>query len=98
MNIDEAFDQIAVNLKLAKKSGIEPSIRVSEPDWVCTTESKQTKFIIIAKEEQLMLVNMKSIKGPPDVQRIQVPEYTQQSLIERIEKTIIDIYGVLPAK
>ncbi len=98
MNIDEAFSHISAKLKAAKDSGIEPSIRVSGPDWVCTVDDKQTKFIIIAKEEQLMLVSMKSEKGPPDVQKIPAPDLTQQNLIDRIQKTITDIYGALPAQ
>jgi hypothetical protein len=98
MNIEEAFGRITANLKVAKDSGIEPTIRVSGPDWVCTIDDKETKFVIIAKEGQLMLVSMKSKEGPPDVQRIQAPEHTQQDLIDRVQKAIADIYGRLPAE
>jgi hypothetical protein len=98
MNVEEAFGHITANLKAAKDSGIEPTIRVAGPDWVCTIDYKETKFVIIAKEEQLMLVSMKLKKGEPDVQRIEAPESTQQSLIDRIQKTIIEIYGALPKK
>jgi hypothetical protein len=98
MNIEEAFGRITANLKAAKDSRIEPSIRVSGPDWVCTIDDKETKFVIIAKEGQLMLVSMKSKEGPPDVQRIQAPEHTQQDLINRVQKAITDIYGALPVE
>ncbi len=96
MNVEEAFGHITANLKAAKDSGIEPSIRVSGPAWVCTIDDKQSKFVIIAKEEQLMLVSMKLKKGEPDVQRIPAPESSQQSLIDRIQRTIVEIYGVPP--
>ena len=52
MNSEEAFDRILATLRTAKESGIRPLIRVSGKDWVCTIEDKQTKFIIIAKEEE----------------------------------------------
>jgi len=98
MNIEEAFDHIVAKLQAANDSGIRPSIRVAGPDWVCTIDDKQTKFVIIAKEEALMLVSMKSKKGDPDVQRIHAPEYTQQNLVDRIQKTIVAIYGALPTE
>jgi hypothetical protein len=98
MNIEEAFAYIGANLKAAKDSEIEPSIRVAGSDWVCTVDDEQSKFVIIAKEEQLMLVSMKSMKSEPDVQRIQAPECSRQSLIDRIQKTITEIYGVLPTE
>lgn len=98
MNIEEAFDHILAGLQEAHDSGIKPSIRVAGPDWVCTIDDKQTKFVIIAKEEALMLVSMKLKKGEPDVQRINAPECTQQSLVDRIQKTIVEIYGALPTK
>ncbi|MGO9566988.1 MAG: hypothetical protein ACLP5H_05555 [Desulfomonilaceae bacterium] len=96
MNIEEAFGHIVAKLQAANDSGIRPSIRVAGPDWVCTIDDKQTKFVIIAKEEALMLVSMKLQKGEPDVQRIHAPEYTQQNLVDRIRKAIVDIYGALP--
>jgi len=98
MNIEEAFENIAAKLNAGKDAGIVPSIRVSGPDWVCTIEDEQTKFIIIAKEEGLMLVSMKSRENAPEVQRIQAPEHTQQSLVNRIQETIREIYGALPTK
>lgn len=98
MNIEEAFGHIAARLQEANDSGIKPSIRVAGPDWVCTIEDKQTKFVIIAKEESLMLVSMKLTKGEPDVQRINAPEYTQQNLVDRIQKTIVEIYGAMPTE
>jgi hypothetical protein len=96
MNVEEAFGQILAKLQAANDSGIRPSIRVAGPDWVCTIEDKQTKFVIIAKEESLMLVSMEPKKGEPDVQRIHAPEYTRQNLVDRIQKTIVEIYGALP--
>ena len=98
MNIEEAFGHIAARLQEANDSGIKPSIRVAGPDWVCTIEDKQTKFVIIAKEESLMLVSMKLTKGEPDVQRVNAPEYTQQNLVDRIQKTIVEIYGAMPTE
>jgi hypothetical protein len=98
MNIEEAFGHIAAKLQEANDSGISLSIRVAGPDWVCTIDDKQTKFVIIAKEEELMLVSMKSMKGEPDVQRINAPEHTQQIIVDRIQKTIVGIYGALPTE
>ena len=98
MNIEEALGHIVAKLQAAKDSGIRPSIRVAGPDWVCTIDDKQTKFVIIAKEDALMLVSMKSEKSGPDVQRIHAPEYTQQNLVDRIQKTIVEIYGALPTE
>ena len=98
MNIEEALGHIVAKMQAAKDSGITPSIRVAGPDWVCTIDDKQTKFLIIAKEEALMLVNMKSEKSGPDVQRIHAPEYTQQNLVDRIQNAIVEIYGALPTE
>lgn len=98
MNIEEAFDHIVAKLQTANDSGIKPSIRVAGPDWVCTIDDKETKFVIIAKEEALMLVSMESKKGEPDVQRIHAPEQTRESIVHRIQKIIVEIYGALPAK
>jgi hypothetical protein len=98
MNIEEALGHIVAKMQAAKDSGITPSIRVAGPDWVCTIDDKQTKFVIIAKEDALMLVSMKSEKSGPDVQRIHAPEYTQQNLVDRIQKTIVEIYGALPTE
>jgi hypothetical protein len=98
MNIEEAFSHIVAKLQAAKDSGIRPSIRIAGPDWVCTIDDKQTKFVIIAKEDALMLVSMESKQREPDVQRIHAPEYTRQSLVDRIQKTIVEIYGALPTK
>jgi hypothetical protein len=98
MNIEEAFGSIAAKLQAAKDSGIVPSIRVAGSDWVCTVDDKQTKFVIIAKEDALMLVSMESKKREPDVLRIHAPECTQQNLVDRIQKTIVEIYGALPTK
>jgi hypothetical protein len=98
MNIEEAFGHIVTKLQAAKDSGIRPSIRIAGPDWVCTIDDKQTKFVIVAKEDALMLVSMKSEKSGPDVQRIHAPEYTRQDLVDRIQKTIVEIYGALPTE
>ena len=98
MNIEEAFGHIVTKLQAANDSGIRPSIRVAGADWVCTIDDKQTKFVIIAKEEALMLVIMKSETSGPDVQRIHAPEYTQQNLVDRIKKTVVEIYGALPTE
>jgi hypothetical protein len=98
MNVEEAFGQILAKLQAAHDSRIRLSIRVAGPDWVCTIDDKQTKFVIIAKEESLMLVSMEPKKGEPDVQQVHAPEYTRQDLVDRIQKTIVEIYGALPTK
>ncbi len=98
MNSEEAFDHILSSLRAANDLGIRPLIRLSGTDWVCTIEDKQTKFIIIAKEEEFMLVSMKSKKSPPDVQRIHDPAYIQQNAIQRIQEIIADVYGDLATK
>ncbi len=98
MNSEEAFDHILATLRTAKESGIRPLIRVSGKDWVCTIEDKQTKFVIIAKEEELMLVSMKSKKSTPEVQRIHNPAYIQQNAIQRIQDMINQVYVGISAK
>jgi hypothetical protein len=92
MNIDHALDEIATKLRRANDLGIEPSIRSSGKDWVCTIEDKENKFNIIAKEGELMMVNMESAKTAPTVERVNVPGITQQELIQRIRKAIAEIY------
>jgi len=88
VEIEEAFYRIATMLTEAGERGIKPSVRVTREEWVCTIEDKQTKTNIIAKEGELILVNMDLQKGRPDVQRIKAPEYSQQRIIERIEKAL----------
>ena len=68
--------------------GIKPTVRVTREEWVCTIEDKQTKINIIAKEGELILVRMDLQKGRPDVHRIKAPEYSQQRIVERIEKAL----------
>jgi hypothetical protein len=86
MDIDEAFAQISAKFQAASSRGIEPAIRVSGSDWVCTIEDKQSKFVVIAKEGELTLVTMEFKKGTPDVQRIFTSEYSQQEIIDRIQR------------
>ncbi len=88
MKIEEALAVVTSELKAASEKSIKPSIRVSEKDWVCTIEDKHRKFVAIAKEEELVLVSMKSNEVPPDVTRIRDPEYHQASFIERIKERI----------
>ena len=93
MNIQEAFDCLRAQLKTARESGVSPSIRTSGTDWVCTIDDEHTKFVIIAKQEGLMLVSMKSQKGEPEIQRIEAPQYVQQEVIEEIQEAITNEYG-----
>lgn len=88
MDIDEAFAHISAKFEAASGRGIKPSIRVSGPDWVCTIEDKQSKFVIIAKEGELTLVTLEFKKGTPDVQRIFTSEYSQQEIIDRIQQAM----------
>ena len=95
MNIDEAFDRIVAKLKAAGDSGIRPSMRDAGTDWVCTLDDEKEKFIVIAKKDGLMLVNMKSKNSEPEVQRIDAPEYDQQKVIKRIRDAVANEYGTL---
>lgn len=93
MEIEEAFDQISAKLAAARDRGTKPSVRESGPDWVCTLEDEQAKFIIIAKEGELTIVNMEYEKGSPDVQRIHELTYTRQKIIDRVERIMSEAYG-----
>jgi hypothetical protein len=93
MNIDEAFSQIADRLRAGSDSGVKPSIRTSGNDWVCTLEDQDTKFNIIAKEGELMIVDMESKGASPRVDRISAPGVTQQELIQRIQNAIEQVCG-----
>jgi hypothetical protein len=92
MDIDEAFAHISEKFQAASRRGIEPSVRVSGPDWVCTIEDKQSKFVMIAKEGELTLVTMELKKGSPDVQRIFTSQYAQQEIIDRIQQLMDAAY------
>lgn len=92
MEIEEAFDQIAMRLQAASGRGITPSIRVSGDDWVCTIEQPDDKFIIIAKEKELLLVHMES-QNEPDIDRAFGQDYNQQDAIDRIREAIAIAYG-----
>lgn len=96
MEIEEAFGKIMSILTEANTRGIKPSVRVAREEWVCTFEDKQTKTNIIAKEGELIIVDMDLEKARPDVQRFKGPQYTRQKIIERIEKAVIEVYGPLP--
>jgi len=91
VGIEEAFDRIASMLTDAGERGIKPSVRVTREEWVCTIEDKHTKTNIIAKEGELLLVTMDLEKGRPDVQRFKAPEYSQQRIVERIEKAMAEV-------
>jgi hypothetical protein len=92
MEIEEAFDQIVMRLQAASGRGVTPSIRVSGDDWVCTIEQPDDKFIIIAKEKELLLVHMES-QNEPDIDRAGGEDYNQQDTIERIRQAIAIAYG-----
>ena len=93
MNIDEALDEITKRLKEASGQGIKPAVRTSGNDWVCTLEDEEKRFNIIAKEGELMIVNMESKKAAPQVDRISAPGVTQQELVQRIQDAIEEAYG-----
>jgi len=98
MQIGEAFDQVAAGLKTSREKGVKPVIRVSGDDWVCTLDEPTKKTVIIAKEGQLVLVDMESNKAEPHIERIQAPEYTRKALIERIQQAITEAYGTTDIK
>ncbi len=93
MEIEEAFEQIATRLQAASHRGVKPLIRTSGDDWVCTIDVPNDKFVIIAKEEELMLVHMQSQKREPDIGRVAADDYVKQDIIDRIKKAITTAYG-----
>ena len=93
MEIEEALDQIALRLQAASGRGVKPSIRVSGDDWVCAIDESGDKFVIIAKEKELLLVSMQPIKGEPDIDRVVADGYNQQDVIERIRQAVTAAYG-----
>ncbi len=94
MEIEEAFDQIAMRLQAASGRGVKPSIRVSGDDWVCAIDESGEKFVIIAKASELLLVSMRPTKGEPEIDRVVADGYNQQDVIERIRQTVTAAYGV----
>jgi len=92
MEIEEAFDQIAMRLQAASGRGVTPRIRVSGEDWVCTIEQPDDKFVIIAKEKELLLVHMES-QNEPDIDRAVGDDYDKQDAIDRIRDAITTAYG-----
>lgn len=93
MDIEDAFREISERLKTASASGIKPSIRVAGREWVCTLEDKRTKFNIIAKEGELLLVSLGSENAVPQLKRIQAPAVTQRQIIDRTQESIAEVYG-----
>ena len=93
MEIEEAFDQIAMRLQSASSRGVKPSIRVSGDDWVCTIDEPEDKFVIIAKEKELLLVHLQPMEGEPDISRAGGDAYNQQVTIDRIRQAITTAYG-----
>jgi hypothetical protein len=94
MEIEEAFDQIAMRLQAASGRGVKPSIRVSGDDWVCAIDESEDKFVIIAKARELLLVSMQPVKGEPEIDRVVADGYNQQDAIERIRQAVTAAYGV----
>jgi hypothetical protein len=92
MDMEQAFEKIAKKLQVARDSGTKPSIRASGTDWVCTLEDKDTKFNIIAKEGELMMVSMESEETAPNIERTNAPGVTQQELIQHIQNAIAEVY------
>jgi hypothetical protein len=93
MEIEEAFDQIAIRLQAASGRGVKPSIRVSGDDWVCAIDESGDKFVIIAKEKELLLVSMQPMKGEPDIDRVVAEAYNKQDVIERIRQAVTTALG-----
>ncbi len=93
MELEEAFEQIAMRLQAASGRGVKPSIRTSGDDWVCTIDEPGDKFVIIAKEKELLLVHMESKKGEPDIDRVVADGYSQQDAIDRIRQAVTTAYG-----
>jgi hypothetical protein len=93
MDIEEAFDQIAMRLQAASGRGVKPSIRVSGDDWVCAIDESEDKFVIIAKERELLLVSMQPMKGDPDIDRVRPDDYNRQDIIDRIRQAVTAAYG-----
>jgi hypothetical protein len=92
MDIEQVFEEIAKKLQGGKERGIKPSVRASGKDWVCTLEDQDTKFNIIAKEGELMMVSMESKETAPNIERTNAPGVTQQELIQRIQNAIAEVY------
>ncbi len=93
MEVEEALDQIAMRLQAASGRGVQPQIRVSGEDWVCTIDEPNDKFVIIAKQKELLLVRLESSKGEPDIHRAVGDDYDKQDAIDRIRKAITTAYG-----
>ena len=93
MEIEEAFDLISMRLQAASGRGVQPQIRVSGEDWVCTIDEPDEKFVIIAKQKELLLVRMESSKGEPDIDRARSDDYDKQDAINRIRDAIKTAYG-----
>ena len=93
MEIEEAFDQITMRLHAASGRGVKPSIRVSGDDWVCAIDESGDKFVIIAKEKELLLVHMEPTKGEPEINRVGSDGYNQQEAIDRIRQAVTAAYG-----
>ena len=98
MEIEEALGKILTTMKAASGRGIKPAIRRDGQDWVCTVDDRQRKSIIMAKQNELILVDMESKKNVPHIERVNVPEYDQQNTIERIQGAMKEAYGTLPTE
>jgi hypothetical protein len=93
MGIEEAFDRIVSMLQAACARGVKPAVRATRDEWVCTLEDGTKKSIIVAKEGELMIVQMELQKDEPEIERFAAPEYTRQEIIDRIQKAITEVYG-----
>ncbi len=97
MEIEEAFDQIAMRLQAASGRGVDPSIRVSGAEWVCAIDERDDKFVIIVKEKELLLVHMRSDMPEPEINRVAMGAYTQEDIKDKVLQRIADAYGRLPS-
>jgi hypothetical protein len=93
MGTEEGFYKIISILTAAGARGIKPAVRATRDEWVCTLEDSGEKSIIIAKEGELIVVQMELQKGEPEIERFAAPEYTRQEIIDRIQKAITEVYG-----
>lgn len=88
MTVKQALSRIETRLKAAAAEGIEPTVRASGNDWVCTIEEEQSKFVIVVKENELMIVTLESHAGKPDIWRIHASDFSQGQIIARIKKAM----------
>lgn len=89
MTVEQALSRIETRLKAVAAEGIEPTPRASGNDWVCTIEEEeQSKFVIVVKENEFMIVTLESRAGKPDIWRIHTSDLSQGQIIAPIKKAM----------